>query len=108
MKFLIILLTLFCSVSFAKEDSFAEYLYKESGWDIWLYTCTKTAACLGVEEGWGQDGDKGKNDPTKFVCILFGGKLGGKDLEIDNGDMEKLQSIWARCRANSLKLLEDK
>lgn len=107
MKYLFLLL-LFSSLCLANskkvDEPFSETLYRESGFDTFLYVCEKTADCLRVDAGWSAF-DKVHGDGI-FHCYLHGEIKGSKDLDIDNYD--KLLTMLARCRANSMGLLENK
>lgn len=96
---------LLSSICFAEEEKFSTSIYNRDKWNIFLYLCEKTAECLNVENGWsGFDKERGDN---KVHCFLHGTSINGKDKDIfDN--IEELQTLFAKCRANSLKLLEDK
>lgn len=104
MKYLFLTL-LFCNISFAAEkvdEPFSKTLLREHGDDIFLYTCEKTADCLGVSAGWSTF-DKVRGD-GKMSCYLHGDKVGSKDVEVHG--QEKLLSIFAKCRSNSLELMD--
>lgn len=102
MNKLIIILILLFNISAIGEDKFSIYMYKQDNWNIFLYFCTKTAECLNVRDGWSEWKDDKKDHI--HTCILHGEEIGAKDIEIS--DFEQLQTIFSKCRSNSLELLK--
>jgi hypothetical protein len=80
------------------DESYSETLYRENSKTIFLYTCEKTADCLGAKAGWSFFEEARGNG--KYSCNLYGYR---RSITIQK--YEELLNLLVLCRTSHIKLM---